>query len=58
MEKKSGEEKCLIEVDPISGEYLIKIPEWIANELSWYEDTEIEMQIDCNDLILKEFEND
>jgi hypothetical protein len=54
MKRKSEEEKRPIEVDPITGEYSIKIPEWIVNELSWYEDTEITFNLDGNDIILSE----
>lgn len=56
MKKKSGEEKRSIEVDPISGDYSIKLPEWIVNELSWYEDTEISFILEGTDLILSECE--
>jgi hypothetical protein len=54
MKRKSEGEKRPIEVDPITGEYSIKIPEWIVNELSWYEDTEITFNLDGNDIILSE----
>jgi hypothetical protein len=54
MKKNSGEEKRPIEVDPITGEYYIKLPEWIMNELSWYEDTEIKFLLDGKDIILTE----
>jgi hypothetical protein len=54
MKRKSEREKRPIEVDPITGEYSIKIPEWIVNELSWYEDTEITFNLDGNDIILSE----
>lgn len=54
MRKNSGVEKRLVEVDPISGEYSIKIPEWMVNELSWYEDTEIIFVLESNELILSE----
>jgi len=56
MRKKSGEEKRPIEVDPISGEYSIKLPEWMVNELSWYEDTEITFTLEGSELILSESE--
>lgn len=56
MRKKSGEEKRPIEVDPINGEYSIRIPEWMINELSWYEDTEIVFNLEGNELILSETE--
>jgi len=54
MRKNSGEEKGAIQVDPISGEYYITIPEWIVNELSWYEDTEITMKVEGDEVILSE----
>jgi hypothetical protein len=54
MKKNSGEEIRVIEVDPISGEYYITIPQWIANDLSWYEDTEIKFTLDGNEIILSE----
>jgi hypothetical protein len=54
MQKKSGEEKRPVEIDPITGEYSIKIPEWIINELSWYEDTEIIFNLDGDEIILSE----
>jgi hypothetical protein len=58
MKKKSGDIFEPIEVDPISGEYFIKIPEQIMNELSWYEDTEISFTLDGNDIILSERKED
>lgn len=58
MKKNSGENFNLIQVDPISGEYYITIPEWMMNELSWYEDTEILLNLDGNDLILSERQRD
>jgi len=56
MRKKSGEEKRPVEVDPITGEYSIKIPEWMINELSWYEDTDITFTLEGSELILSESE--
>jgi hypothetical protein len=56
MRKKSGEEKRPVEVDPITGEYSIKLPEWMVNELSWYEDTEIRFNLEGSELILSEAE--
>jgi hypothetical protein len=54
MQKKSGENIQFLQTDSISGSYCIKIPEWIVNELSWYEDTEINLTLDGNELILSE----
>jgi hypothetical protein len=58
MKKNSGDIFEPIEVDPISGDYFIKIPEQIMNELSWYEDTEICFTLDGDEVILSEREND
>lgn len=58
MKKNFGEIFGCMEVDPISGEYFIRIPEVFANELSWYEETEINFTLDGNDLILTERKDD
>lgn len=54
MEKKSGENIQSLQVDSISGNYFVTIPEWMVNELSWYEDSEIKLILDGNELILAE----
>ena len=54
MQKKPGENIQPLESDSISGSYYITIPEWMINELSWYEDTEINLTLDGNELILSE----
>jgi len=54
MQKKSGENIQPLQVDSISGSYCIMIPEWMINELSWYEDTEITLTLDGDELILSE----
>jgi antitoxin component of MazEF toxin-antitoxin module len=57
MKKKSEENIELIQVDAITGEYYITIPEWMVNELSWYEDTEIEINLEGKELVLSEHES-
>ena len=57
MIKNSGEIFESVQVDPITGDYYIIIPESIANELSWYEDTEISFKVEGNDVILTERED-
>ena len=57
MKKNSGEIFESVQVDPITGDYYIIIPEIIANELSWYEDTEIKFEIEGNEVILTERED-
>lgn len=54
MKKNRGEEIQPIQVDPISGNYYVIIPEWITNELSWYEDTELKFSVEGGEVILSE----
>ena len=54
MKKNSGKIFESVQVDPISGEYYVIIPEVVANELSWYEDTEISFMIEGDEVILTE----
>jgi antitoxin component of MazEF toxin-antitoxin module len=58
MKKKFGENIETVQVDAITGEYYITIPEWMMNELSWYEDTEINISLDGKDIILTEYEHE
>lgn len=54
MKKNSDKNFEALKVDPITGEYFLVIPEWMVNELSWYEDTEIQVTLDGNEILLKE----
>ena len=54
MKKNSTENIELLQVDPITGNYYVIIPEWIINEFSWYEDTSIKFSVDGNEIILSE----
>jgi len=58
MKKNSGENFQSVQVDPITGDYYIVIPEWVTNELSWYEDTEVHLSIEGGDLVITEKEGD
>lgn len=57
MKKNLGESRQLLQVNPVNGEYYIVIPECIVNEFLWYEDTEIVLKMDGNELILSESED-
>ena len=57
MKKNPGEIFESVQVDPITGDYYVIIPESIANELSWYEDTQISFKVEGNDVILTEQED-
>ena len=54
MEKNSGGFITSIEVDTVTGEYRAIIPEWIINEMGWYEDTNLSWKIDDDDVIITE----
>lgn len=58
MKKNSPENFESLQVDPISGDYYLVIPEWVANELSWYEDTEISFSVEGDEVILTEHTED
>ena len=52
MQKNSRQNFSSVEVDPVTGEYLIMVPEWIINEFGWYEGTEINLEVDGNSIII------
>lgn len=54
MKKNSDKNIQPLQIDPISGDYYVIIPEWIVNEFSWYEETPIKFSIDGNEIILSE----
>lgn len=54
MKKNSQKNFQTLQVDPLTGDYFVIIPEWIVNDLSWYEDTEIQFTLEGSDLILTE----
>lgn len=54
MNKNSGKNIESVQVDPVSNNYYVIIPEWVANELSWYEDTEISFKVEGDEVILTE----
>ena len=54
MLKNSGGYFSSIEVDTVTGEYRAIIPEWIINEMDWYEDTSLSWKIDDGEVIITE----
>ena len=54
MQKNSGGYFSSIEVDTVTGEYRAIIPEWIINEMDWYEDTSLSWKIDDSEVIITE----
>lgn len=54
MEKNSQKNFTNVEIDTVTGEYVIRIPEWILNEQGWYEGTELNIEVDGDALIITE----
>jgi bifunctional DNA-binding transcriptional regulator/antitoxin component of YhaV-PrlF toxin-antitoxin module len=54
MQKNPGENFTTVEVDPITGEYYVTIPEWILNEYGWYEGTMVNIEVEGNCIVITE----
>ena len=54
MQKNPGENFTTVEVDPVSGEYVLIIPEWVISEFGWYEGTEVNMEVDGDSILITE----
>ena len=54
MQKNSGGYFSSIEVDMVTGEYRAIIPEWIINDMDWYEDTKLSWKTDGDEVIITE----
>ena len=54
MKKNPDEILPSIETDMVTGEYYTIIPEWIMNEMNWYEGTKIKFNIDTEEVIITE----
>ena len=54
MKKNPAEIFTTIETDPTTGEYHTIIPEWIMNDMNWYEGTELRFNIDTEEVIVTE----
>jgi len=52
MKKNPAEISSIIETDPVTGEYYTIIPEWIMNEMNWYEGTPISFNSDGDEVII------
>ena len=54
MKKISDNIFGTIEIDPVTDEYKITVPESIINEMGWYEETVIQWSIDDKDVIIND----
>jgi len=54
MKKNPEKNFAVVEVDPITGDYFARIPEWMMTELGWYEDTEVKVILEGNEIVITE----
>jgi antitoxin component of MazEF toxin-antitoxin module len=54
MQKNSAENFSTIEVDPVTGEYVVIIPEWVISEFGWYEGTGVNMEVENGCIVITE----
>tara|TARA_B100001939_G_C16927705_1_gene612480 strand:- start:1830 stop:2018 length:189 start_codon:yes stop_codon:yes gene_type:complete len=54
MEKNREKNFSTVEVDSVTGEYVMRVPEWIVSEFGWYEGTEINMEVDGECIVITE----
>tara|TARA_B100000925_G_scaffold181105_1_gene136688 strand:+ start:806 stop:994 length:189 start_codon:yes stop_codon:yes gene_type:complete len=53
MQKNPAENFTTVEIDPVSGEHYLTIPEWICDENKWYEGTEVNIEVDGDSIIIR-----
>ena len=58
MKKNSGKIFESIQIDSVTNHYYVEIPEWVINDFGWYEDTDIQLTLDGDEIIIKEREDD
>ena len=56
MKKNPAENFTSVEVDPVTGEYFTIIPEWLLNEMNWYEGTELNFALEDGIILVTEKE--
>lgn len=57
MQKNPAENFTTIEIDPVTGEHLLTIPEWICDEKGWYEGTEVNIEVENDCIIIKDLDD-
>ena len=56
MKKNPAENFTTIEIDPVTGEHYVIIPEWICDENGWYEGVEVNIEVENNCIIISSTE--
>ena len=53
MKKNPAENFTTVEIDPVTGEHYVIIPEWILDENGWYEGTEVNVEVENDCIIIR-----
>ena len=56
MQKNPQENFSSIEIDQVSGEHYVIIPEWILDEQKWYEGTEVNIEVENDCIVISDVE--
>ena len=56
MQKNPQENLTTIEIDPVSGEHYIIIPEWICDEKGRYEGVEVNIEVENDCIIIRDLD--
>ena len=56
MQKNPAENFSTIEIDPLSGEHYVIVPELILDEKGWYEGTEVNIEVENDCIIVKDLD--
>ena len=57
MQKNRRENFTTVDIDPVSGEYLINIPQWICDEKGWYEGVEVNIEVENDCIIIRDIDS-
>ena len=57
MQKNPGENFSTVGVDPVTGEYVVQVSEWIISEFGWYEGTQLNMEVDGDSILITELKD-
>ena len=57
MQKNSRQNFTTIEIDQVTGEHHVIIPEWILDEKGWYEGTEVNIEVENNCIVITDIED-
>ena len=56
MQKNRAENFTTVEVDPVTGEHYVIIPEWICDEKGWFKGTEVNIEVDALGIIVTDID--